>query len=86
MDDDYMMILPGIAIGIIIGGLICGVCNLNNLILPQDVATDICNHISGNYSIEYRATIEDGKFVCLSPSYDNTQSIIFKKNSGDDGR
>ena len=50
--------------------------------LNDNTLNTICQKLNNNNSIDLKGSADrDGKLVCISPSYDNTQNIIFKDNS-----
>lgn len=80
MDDCFFWIMLGVGIGI--GFLVAATLILSNEnIISDSTLQEICQKLSGNETIEYEVSTEDGKLICEAPSYDNTQQIIFSKNN-----
>jgi len=73
---------PSLILGILIGGLITvlilGIIIWNEINISKESAKTICQELSGNETIDYDVSGRDGKLVCIAPSYDNTQNIIFE--------
>ncbi len=55
--------------------------------ISQETADDICRQLTGNESAVGEDTYNDGirrnsgKLICVTPSYDATQNIVFKQNN-----
>lgn len=78
----------GFGFGIIFGVLmIMIVIFFTNLLEPsldisQETANDICKNLTNQSSSI--GSVEEGKLICETPSYDSTQNIIIKSN-GEEG-
>lgn len=82
MDEEFIimlvMVFVLVGIGIIIGSFI-----IVSDSLDQETLDDICQQLLGNESLNVEAHSENGKLICTTPSFDNTQNIIFKGNAED---
>lgn len=80
MDGDMPL---GFSIGLIVLGFILGtVATIHSgLILEPEVIHDICYQLTGNSSVI--GLVEEGKLICELPSFDSTQNIIVRDNSGE---
>lgn len=91
-EEEFPAFLAGLAMGSLIGIIFFAVINslsgASNIDLKQASMDEICNKLNAlenpgqDLSFEGEVNYE-GKLVCKYPSYDSTQSIIFKLNQED---
>jgi len=74
-DNALGWILLGYIIGAVIVLILTSILN-GPINLEQNVADDICLHLTNQTSV---ASVEDGKFVCETPSFDDTTYIVVRK-------
>lgn len=89
-DSDDCAFGIGIAMGMTIGLIIVSISTFSPdtsvsynrdgyLSISNSTGNDICHQITNN-SVS-TASAENGKLICLLPSYDHTQNIIVKENN-----
>ena len=84
-EDTVPIMIVGFCFGLIALMAIMALAgNLNNH-LSQETMQDICQKLNPDGPKEFNAYADrEQHLVCEYPSYDNTQSIVFKSNSDND--
>lgn len=82
--DGSVIFLIAFILGLLLGGAFIYSLDILPIELNQETADDICKQLIGNETQNIEAKSENGKLICEVPSFDNTQNIIFQKNSEDD--
>ena len=88
MIDDEKSFTIGFIIGLCIclGGVVTMIISQHGtLAVGYPSLQEVCQKLGGNDSINYEVSVEYKNLVCIAPSYDNTQKIIFKTAGEDDG-
>lgn len=87
MSRDLAILISGTIFGIILGIVIAGmtfstspeyIIGLDNLIISNSTAFDICYKITNNTAVVPIA--EEGKLICTLPTYDHSNNIIIRGN------
>ncbi len=80
MDDDMIMFIVGIFMGMFVLGFIWLGIHMTSFNISQETGDDICKQLTGN---ETTIAEDDGygNLICELPSYDETQHIIIRSNS-----
>ena len=89
MDEgEKVLFVGGMVMVFIFGMMISQGFATADVALSQEVADDVCFQLTGNKSAS--ASIDtrtfwkgEGKLVCEIPSFDSTQNIIVRDNSGE---
>lgn len=83
----------GFVIGIMTGAMLMAIVfvavtgSSTTLKISQETADDVCRQLTGNESAvaedTYGGDVEgnSGRLICITPSYDATQNIVFKQNN-----
>ena len=61
--------------------MIVAIFGMPDIGLSEETAQDICQQLTGNKT-EFKVESSRGKLICELPSFDATQNIIIKSNSG----
>ncbi len=88
MDDSHVLLFLGVVIGLFLAAIIFIIVEdaSSQVKIDMETANDICKQLTGNESSVAKDSWKDdvvgneGKLICITPSFDSTQNIIIKSN------